>query len=356
MIARPLLLAIALLAASAATASAQSPRRRPRAAHAARQCQRHRRPGADRRLRRQCRQRPAQIAIYRAPDLGTTGTLPVAQVIAALRAHQVIGVATSDIKEITVTRLARTLDGREIELAVAARWSAATALATPPISASPSTATSAMSGWTPPTPAACSRSPSATMPRNSRFDVTFEIANETGAAPARLRFTGTAIETVEAAVLARGVERDEMHQILRRAARAPPEGRSRQRCRQPRPRGRHAGAPPAARRPGAQGRRSRQARSRAARPERHADLRVHRALSHHARQGDGRRHRRRRRQRDEPAIQAHRAGVVIGRGQVTITVAPPRLAPETTSSLDAAPSAAPVSVANVNPAAAAKAE
>ena len=39
-----------------------------------------------------------QIAIYRAPDLGTTGTLPVAQVLAALRAHQVIGVDTRDLQ------------------------------------------------------------------------------------------------------------------------------------------------------------------------------------------------------------------------------------------------------------------
>ena len=36
----------------------------------------------------------AQIAIYRAPDLGTTGSLPTAQVLGALRAHQVIGVDT----------------------------------------------------------------------------------------------------------------------------------------------------------------------------------------------------------------------------------------------------------------------
>src|ERR1700727_2294010 len=56
----------------------------------------------------------AQIAIYRAPDLGTTGTLPTAQVLTALRTHQVIGVDTKDIKEITVTRLARNIDAREI--------------------------------------------------------------------------------------------------------------------------------------------------------------------------------------------------------------------------------------------------
>src|SRR5689334_14436249 len=51
----------------------------------------------------------ASIPIYRSPDLGTTGALPVAQVIAALRAKQVIGVETRDISEITVTRLARNL-------------------------------------------------------------------------------------------------------------------------------------------------------------------------------------------------------------------------------------------------------
>src|SRR5207237_868656 len=57
----------------------------------------------------------AQIAIYRAPDLGTTGSLPVAQVLNALRSHRVIGVDTRDLKEISVTRLARTLEGKDIE-------------------------------------------------------------------------------------------------------------------------------------------------------------------------------------------------------------------------------------------------
>src|SRR2546423_713849 len=61
----------------------------------------------------------AQIAIYRAPDLGTTGSLATAQVLAALRAHQVIGVDTRDIKAVSVTRLARTLEAKDIELQVA---------------------------------------------------------------------------------------------------------------------------------------------------------------------------------------------------------------------------------------------
>src|SRR6266851_857778 len=61
----------------------------------------------------------AQIAIYRAPDLGTTGSLKVASVLSALQAHQVIGVDTRDLKEISVTRLARTLESKDIELQVA---------------------------------------------------------------------------------------------------------------------------------------------------------------------------------------------------------------------------------------------
>src|SRR5829696_3853819 len=52
----------------------------------------------------------AQIAIYRAPDLGTTGSLPVDRVLTSLRAHQVIGVDTRDIRKISITRLARTVE------------------------------------------------------------------------------------------------------------------------------------------------------------------------------------------------------------------------------------------------------
>ena len=46
--------------------------------------------------------------------------------------------------------------------------------------------------------------------RSGRFDVSFEIGNDAGTPPTKLRFTGTAVETVEAAVLARDVERNEV--------------------------------------------------------------------------------------------------------------------------------------------------
>ena len=118
MIARPLLLAAALLAASGAAALAQT-RDDVIAAPVLRANVRCPAISCGSATSSTMPAAPAQIAIYRAPDLGTTGTLPVAQVLNTLRAHQVIGVDTRDLKEISVTRLARTLEGKDIEQQVA---------------------------------------------------------------------------------------------------------------------------------------------------------------------------------------------------------------------------------------------
>jgi flagella basal body P-ring formation protein FlgA len=152
----------------------------------------------------------AQIAVYRAPDLGTTGTIPTAQVLTALRAHQVIGVDTHNIKEVTVTRLARTVDSKEIESAVAhalehrnGLGDAANLSLTFDRDVQDLKLDASNSG-------AMQVASTRFEPRSGRFDVTFEIANEASSAPTRLRFTGTAIETVEAAVLTRNVDRSDL--------------------------------------------------------------------------------------------------------------------------------------------------
>lgn len=149
------------------------------------------------------------IAIYRAPDLGTTGTLPVAQVLDALRAHRVIGVDARDLKEISVTRAARIVEAKEVGQQVARALEhrnglgdSANLSVTFDRDVSDVRLDAANSG-------AMQAVAVRYEPRGNRFDVTFEIANDNGAAPARLRFTGTAVETVEAAVLARTVERGE---------------------------------------------------------------------------------------------------------------------------------------------------
>jgi flagella basal body P-ring formation protein FlgA len=150
------------------------------------------------------------IAIYRAPDLGTTGSLPAAQVITALRAHQVIGVDTRDIKEVTVTRLARNVDAKDIQNAVAQALEHRSGLG--------DAANLALTFDRDMQDLHLDASNTGTMqpiavryePRSTRFDVTFEIGNDSNMAPTRLRFTGTAIETVEAAVLTRNVERSDL--------------------------------------------------------------------------------------------------------------------------------------------------
>ena len=152
----------------------------------------------------------ARIAIYRAPDLGTTGSLPTAQVIAALQAHQVIGVDTRDIKVVSVTRLARTLESKEIELQVAHALEHRSGLgdaANLNLTFDREIQDLRLEAWN---NGAMQPISVRYEPRSGRFDVSFEIANDINSTRTKLRFTGTAIDTVEAAVLTRSVDRGEV--------------------------------------------------------------------------------------------------------------------------------------------------
>ncbi|QIP08774.1 flagellar basal body P-ring formation chaperone FlgA [Bradyrhizobium symbiodeficiens] len=152
----------------------------------------------------------ALIPVYRSPDLGTTGTLTVGQVLSVLRAKQVIGVMTGDLKEVQVTRLARTLANKDLEAAVASALErrfglgdAANINVTFDRGVAEMRLDASNSG---------ALQPVATRydARSGRFDIAFEIANDSNPAPTKLRFTGTAIETVEVAVLTRDIDRAEL--------------------------------------------------------------------------------------------------------------------------------------------------
>lgn len=152
----------------------------------------------------------AQIAIYRAPDLGTVGTLTTAQIIATLRSHQVIGVDTSGLQSISVTRLSRSIEGKEIEAQVAhalqhrnGLGDAANLTLTFDRDVQDTQLDPAYTGALDPVSTRFDT-------RSGRFDVTFTIGNDGTVPAAKLRFTGTAVETIEVAVLARGVERNEV--------------------------------------------------------------------------------------------------------------------------------------------------
>jgi len=290
----------------------------------------------------------AQIAIYRAPDLGTTGSLPTAQVIAVLQAHQVIGIDTRDIKAVSVTRLARTIEAKEIETQVAhalERRSGLGEAADLKLTFDRDVQDVRLDAWNTGTmqPVAVRYEP-----RNGRFDVSFEIANDPSGARTRLRFTGIAIETAETAVLTRNVERNE---VLKSSDVATER----------RPKAEIGGGDPAARNR-AVGMQMRK-QLRAGQALKLADLAKPNLV-----------------QRDDNVtliyesaglyltargkalesgtegdtvnilnLQSKRtvSGLVVGRGQVAISIATPRLAAatETTSTIGATETAAPVSVA-----------
>jgi flagellar basal body P-ring formation protein FlgA len=149
----------------------------------------------------------ALIPVYRSPDLGTTGALPVAHVLAVLRAKQVIGVMTGDIKEVQVTRLARTLVNKDLETAVATALErrfglgdAANITVTFDRGIADMRLDASNTGVLQPVATRYDA-------RSGRFDIAFEINNDNNPAPTKLRFTGTAIETVEVAVLTRDIDR-----------------------------------------------------------------------------------------------------------------------------------------------------
>ena len=61
----------------------------------------------------------ASIAIFRAPDIGETGSVPAYQVLAAARAHGIERVDTQGNSEVAVTRAGRVLAVKDIEAAIA---------------------------------------------------------------------------------------------------------------------------------------------------------------------------------------------------------------------------------------------
>lgn len=61
----------------------------------------------------------ADVPIFRAPDLGSTGTVPTSAVIDAVRPHALVGFDTRGLAEVTVTRASRSIPSKVIEDVVA---------------------------------------------------------------------------------------------------------------------------------------------------------------------------------------------------------------------------------------------
>jgi flagellar basal body P-ring formation protein FlgA len=152
----------------------------------------------------------SQVPIFRAPDIGQTGTVPAARVIDAVRAHGYTIVDTNGVREVAVTRASRVITVKDLEARITAT------LANQPGVGDVNNLTvtidrDARTLVLEPTAGELQATRVYYDPRSGRFDLTFEAP---GSAIARrlppLRYTGTAVETVEAAIVARTVGRGDV--------------------------------------------------------------------------------------------------------------------------------------------------
>lgn len=148
----------------------------------------------------------ADIAIFRAPDPGTTGTVAAAAILDALRAHNVIAVDTANITEVTVTRISNAVSTDELKARIAAALAQRSGLG------EAKDLTIRFDGEIAPLEIDPARRDDLRLlratynPQNARFEALF-VYTPPNAPGQRLRYTGTAQELVDVTVLVRSVER-----------------------------------------------------------------------------------------------------------------------------------------------------
>jgi flagella basal body P-ring formation protein FlgA len=148
----------------------------------------------------------ASQPIFRAPDLGMTGTVPAEAVVEAVRAHALVGLDTAGLTEVTVTRAARLIPAKVIEDEVARALSEQYQLgAAKDITINFDRILRAM--YVAPSAIGEPRVARITYDaRSGRFDADVDVPTST-ATHGTLRLGGRAMATVEVVVMAHAVDR-----------------------------------------------------------------------------------------------------------------------------------------------------
>jgi flagellar basal body P-ring formation protein FlgA len=147
----------------------------------------------------------ADIAIFRAPDLGQTGSVLASRIVEAVRPHKILDLDTRGITEVAVTRASRTIDQKDIEARILRALSGQHGI----------TESSNLAVTFDNEVRALQIDPSLNLelrvlrftfePRTGRFDVSFEYPGNPAPRRPALRYTGTIAETFEAAVPTRTI-------------------------------------------------------------------------------------------------------------------------------------------------------
>ncbi|MDC7785550.1 flagellar basal body P-ring formation chaperone FlgA [Rhodoplanes sp. TEM] len=152
----------------------------------------------------------AGVPVFRAPDIGTTGTVSTSQIMEALRPYRMFRVDLGDIAEVEVTRAGRVFSSAEIQNRILQAYSGQYGLG--------EAASLSLTIERDVRAFAVEASSSGELvvarssydPRTTRFDITFEVPGSQAARRVPLRFTGTLVEMVETVVAARSLQRGDV--------------------------------------------------------------------------------------------------------------------------------------------------
>jgi flagella basal body P-ring formation protein FlgA len=141
----------------------------------------------------------ADAAIFRSPDIGTTGSVSVQQVLDAVQPYHMYLINTAGLTAVEVTRAGRTIDFADIETRIANAFAGRYGLGearnlsvTLDVAPRPAMVEASVTSDLVLTSAALN-------PMSGRFEIAFEVPGST-IIRKPLRFSGSVIETVEVAV------------------------------------------------------------------------------------------------------------------------------------------------------------
>jgi flagellar basal body P-ring formation protein FlgA len=152
----------------------------------------------------------ADVPIFRAPDLGTTGAVATDRILDAIRPHQLIGIDTRGLAEVTVTRASRAIPAREISARIAQALSGQYGFGNARdilINFDGDVRTLQIE---PNVTGELQVLALSYDPRTTRFDVTFDMPESIELHRQPARYTGTAIDTIDAIAVDRPIERGEL--------------------------------------------------------------------------------------------------------------------------------------------------
>jgi flagellar basal body P-ring formation protein FlgA len=152
----------------------------------------------------------ADVAIFRAPDIGQTGTVPASRVLDAVLPHRVLGLDTRGLAEVVVTRASRPITGKDIETRILRALAGQSGL--------PDADSLTVTFDNEIKPMQVEAAITADLrivrlgydPRSGRFDISLELPGSAIARKLPMRFTGSISETFEAMVPTRAIAQGEV--------------------------------------------------------------------------------------------------------------------------------------------------